>query len=307
MKKLKSRLVFICIILGILIYSPLSLRAEKLPFNTVFKGTDKFYQLVGRAQKENWRSLPIGERTDAVGLALCGTPYKGFTLEIDNHIEAASVNLNGLDCWTFFEISLGFARMLKMKPDHYKPEDLLKMIELERYRGGRCDGGYLSRIHFLEELFHDNENRGLCKNITRELGGVPIQRQIREMTVAWRSYRYLKYNPSLRPQMTQIENRVSRLPVYYIPKSKVARIEPKLKDGDIIAIVCRDSGAYTSHVGLAYRDANGVLRFMHASSRHRKVLVDKELSAYLKGSSEKIGIIVARPNDLPASMAQTSN
>src|SRR5688500_6952888 len=69
----------------------------ELSFETVFKGRGKFDQLVARA--DAWKALPIGERTAAVGKALVGTPYKGFTLEIDDRIEAPSVNLHGLDCW----------------------------------------------------------------------------------------------------------------------------------------------------------------------------------------------------------------
>ncbi len=84
-----------------------------LPFDTVFRGSDRFQALVRRADEENWKALPIGERACAVGRALVGTPYQSFTLEIDDHIEAPSVNLNGLDCWTFFETSLAFARMLE--------------------------------------------------------------------------------------------------------------------------------------------------------------------------------------------------
>jgi len=83
-----------------------------LPFGTVFKGQDQFNRLVAKAKAENWKSLSIGDRTAAVGKALVGTRYKHFTLEIDNRIESPSVNFSGMDCWTFFETALGFARML---------------------------------------------------------------------------------------------------------------------------------------------------------------------------------------------------
>src|SRR6478752_5109588 len=78
---------------------------SRLPFNRVFKGEDQFNRLVAQAKTNNWSALPIGERTGAVGQALIGTRYKHFTLEIDNRIEAPSVNFTGMDCWTFFEIS----------------------------------------------------------------------------------------------------------------------------------------------------------------------------------------------------------
>ena len=71
-----------------------------------------------------------------------------------------SVNLNGVDCWTYFEIALGFARMLELKTGNYTPQDLLAMIELDRYRGGQCNGRYTSRLHYLEDWIDDNERRG---------------------------------------------------------------------------------------------------------------------------------------------------
>jgi len=272
----------------------------RLPMSTVFKGQEKFDRLVELAQKENWRALPLGERTARVGRALLGTPYVNYTLELDDHIESPSVNFNGLDCWTFYEISLGFARMLRMKDGGHRPEDLLSMIELERYRGGRCTGSFLSRMHFLEEVFADNGARGLSINPTHQMGGVPLSRNISEMTSAWRSYRYLRNNPGLLPEMARIQQRVSSLPVYHIPRDRVAAAERYIQTGDIIAITSRDKSGYTSHVGVAVRKSDGV-HLMHATSKRdlgRKVVLDRRISQYLKGSSDHYGIIVYRPLDL---------
>ena len=120
-------------------------------------------------------------------------------------------------------------------------------------------------------------------------------RDIREMTVMWRHYRYLRSNPKLLPEMARIQERVSDLPVYHIPKDQVPEAERYLRDGDIIAVTSRDTGGYTSHVGLAHRDQNGVLRFLHASSRYHQVILDDRLSAYLADKHDDAGIIVARP------------
>ena len=275
-----------------------------LPLETVFRGQATFDRLVAQAERENWRALPIGERTVKVGLALAGTPYAGYTLEIDDRIESPSANFYGLDCWTFFEISLGFARMLHAKAPPYAPADLLALIELDRYRNGVCTGEYLSRLHFLEDLFYDNQKRGLLTNITPQLPGAErmSHREIREMTVMWRHYRYLRNDPSLLAGMARVQERVSNLPVYHIPKQRVAGIERYLQDGDIIAITSRDTGGYTSHVGLACRTRDGVLHFLHASSLQRRVVLDERLSSYLNSKRDDIGIIVARPADVQAGM-----
>ena len=108
-----------------------------LPFSTVFKGQDRFERLVNQAREGNWKALPIGDRTATVGRALTGTPYKNYTLEIDDRIEAASVNMNAMDCWTFFEIALAFARLMDEPEANWTPERMLHYIELDRYRGGK--------------------------------------------------------------------------------------------------------------------------------------------------------------------------
>jgi hypothetical protein len=266
-----------------------------LPFDTVFKGRKKFDALVAQADK--WKDLPIGQRVAEVGRALTGTPYKSYTLEIDNHIEAPSVNFIGLDCWTFFETSLAFARMLDEPKENWTPQTMLKYIELDRYRGGSCSG-YLSRLHYLEDWLRDNERRGLLSDRTRDLGGVSAPHDAVEMTRNWKGYRYMRNNPDLRAGIKSMEARVASEPFYYIPKSQVAAIEPRIQSGDVIAICSHDGRVIgTSHVGLAYRGSDGVLHFMHASAPHNygKVVVDQRLSDYLYHFRSDAGIMVGRP------------
>src|ERR1700737_3514212 len=262
-----------------------------LPLSTVFRGQSKFYALVAEAKQQNWRALPLGERIVAVAKSFLGTRYVNYTLEIDDHVEAPSANMDGLDCWTFFEISVGFARMLEMKSGNYAPSDLLAMVELDRYRGGRCNGSYTSRLHFLEDWIYDNERRGLVKNLTRSLGGVPMRgRYLNEMSRYWRSSRYLRNNPQLVPEMRQIENKISSRTIYHIPKAVVPGIESKIQNGDVICISGKGPEGFTEHVGLAYRDRQGVLHFMHASKDARRVVIDIPLHSYLYPYAKFAGI-----------------
>src|SRR5438045_9401579 len=241
---------------------------SRLPFSTVFKGQDQFNRVVAKAKAENWRALPIGERTAAIGQALVGTRYKHFTLEIDNRIESPSVNFSGMDCWTFFEIALGFARMLNEPESNWTPERMLSYIEQDRYRGGQCTGEYLSRLHYLEDWLHDNDRRGLVEDLTRDLGGRSVPHSAREMSTGWRHYRYLASNRSLLGPLARMEGNVSSQPLYEIPKNQVAKIEPKLRSGDIIGVISRERNGLhsTAHVGLALRTSDAVLHFRHASS-----------------------------------------
>lgn len=278
-----------------------TLRQPRLPWPVVFKGEAKFNRLCDEAGRKKWATLPIGERTVAIGKAIVGTPYGNYTLEIDDRIESPSANLEMLDCWTFYETSLAFARMVKCSSSLWSREALLHYIELERYRDGRCTGSYLSRMHHLEEVFADNDRRGLGENVTRSLGGIPVRRNIREMQSAWKHYRYLRSNTSLISGIAQVEARVSALPVTYIPNSRVAGIESRLQDGDVVAIATKDSSGYTSHVGLAARNGSSC-RYMHATSvrsKGRCCIVDSRISTYLQQKRSNMGIIVFRPAEAP--------
>ncbi len=274
----------------------------RLPMNTIFKGERKLDLVTAKAEAGKWRELPLGERTMRVARELLGTPYVNFTLEVDDHIEAPVVDMTGMDCWTFYENSLAIARMIRQLPPPYDPVDMLRFVELERYRNGRCDGSYLSRMHHLEEVFADNERRGLATNITRSLpGATRLHRNIHEMTVQWRSYRYLRSNPSLLAPMARLEDRISNLPVYHIPKSRVRAVEPHLRNGDICAITTNSSHGYTSHVGLILQK-DGRAWFVHATSdrdKGRRTIIDKPITNYLYELPKHAGIIICRPNDLP--------
>lgn len=295
----KTILLLLCVgFLGSTSISPLHAESE-LPLSVRFKGQDKFHRIVAKARAEGWAELPIGERMIKFGRELHGLPYTSFTLEIDDHIEAPSVNLNGLDCWSFFEISLGFSRMIVEEKSEFVPQDLLDQILLTRYRGGVCTGNYLERIHYLSEWFFENEARGVADDITKDFqNALPMkERKCQEMTILWKSYRYLKNNPDLRPTMAKLEAKVSQLPVYYVPKDKVKEIEPKLQNGDILGIATTYQGGFCSHVGLAIRTNDGVLRLMHASSQkqYRRVIIDKSISGYLNQFKGHAGVIIARP------------
>jgi len=286
----------LCLALSLLV---LHSHAATLPFATVFKGQEKFTSIVLKTKPlaQQLRAMSIGERTAWFGQLLVGTPYKGHTLEIHDRIEAASVNLNGLDCWTFFETALAFARMCEQPVENWTPQTLLRYIELDRYWGGECDGTYLSRLHYLEDWSKDNEKRGLVDDLTRRLGALNVTNAAREMTINWKGYRYMVSSADNRAGISKLEARLRESPLPMIPKSRVPAIEPKLQSGDIISIVSKDGAAYgTSHVGLALRK-NSVLHFMHASAprNYGKVVIDSRLSDYLNRFKSHAGIMVTRP------------
>lgn len=284
-------------LLLLLLAAPSS-RSAALPLDVTFVGQRKFHQLMERGYKAGWASLPLGERVNNFALALRGTPYVNYTLELDERREAPSVNMQGMDCWTLFEIALAMGRLVALHPPPYTAQEMLRLIELDRYRGGRCDGRFDSRLHHLEDWARDNEKRGLVQDITPSLGGVPLHRKMAYMGKKPHLFRQLRADPSMVPGFVELEAELSRRGISYIPKAQVPRIEGKLRNGDIICIVTNWHETYTSHVGLASRDKNGVLRFLHASKNHREVTLDSRLSDYLNRFSTHAGIFVVRPLDL---------
>lgn len=269
--------------------------ADYLPLNTTFKGQEKFQRISQKAIQQNWGKLPMSTRMVKVAKELEGIPYKSYTLEIDNWVESPSVNFHGLDCWTFFEICLGMCRMLEEPKARYQPRDLLREIEWTRYRNGRCNGNYLDRIHYLAEWYTDNQKRRNIHDLTRKFPNQQMDNKCQEMTKLWKSYRYLKHNPELRRGMAVHEARLTKMPVYMIPKSKVKAMESQLQNGDIVGIASKYDGGYCSHVGIIIKDQQGKARFMHASTTYKKVVIDDTISNYLYQFNKHAGILVARP------------
>ncbi|HVZ40843.1 MAG TPA: N-acetylmuramoyl-L-alanine amidase-like domain-containing protein [Candidatus Kapabacteria bacterium] len=259
-----------------------------------FAGAETFNRLVKLAAEKNWRALPIGERIGAIGLELRGTPYVGSTLELFDDREVCSVNLLGLDCVTFFESALDFARMLD-HAENYSPQALMDQVTFTRYRDGKLTD-YTSRLHYTADWFFNNEQKHVVKVITRDLpGAVRFTHPVNFMSTHPGSYRQLKANPALIPAIAKIEQTINEREMYYVPKERVADAEPHLMTGDIIGITTTISGIDCSHTGLCYRDNNGLLRYMHASSTKKEVTLDDELAKYLASVSKDTGIMVARP------------
>jgi hypothetical protein len=263
------------------------------PESPVFTGREVFDRLMQAAQANNWRRLPIGERMTAIGLELRGTPYVGSTLELYEDREVCSVNLLGLDCVTFFEVALGFARMLAKGGS--TPQDLLDQITASRYRDGRL-GDYTSRLHYTSDWFFDNQAKGIVKVITQELPGAERFTQVVNfMSTHPDAYKQLKADATLVPKISEIEDRLNRRNMTFVPKGKVAAIESHLQSGDIIGITTTIKGIDCSHTGMCYRDEKNALRFLHASLTEKKVYLDRTLSEYLASVSKHTGIMVARP------------
>jgi hypothetical protein len=109
------------------------------------------------------------------------------------------------------------------------------------------------------------------------------------------SYPILKRIPAYIPVISGHEAMITSRMTWFIPENRLAVVENKLKDGDILGITTNIEGMDISHVVLAVR-LSGRIRFIHASSREKKVVISEEtLEEYLMNSKMASGIMVARP------------
>lgn len=237
------------------------------------------------------RQKPIEDVVIAMGKSFLGTEYVANTLEQPGE-ERLVVNLRGLDCVSFYENSLVFARCIKKNKTTF--EDYRDELRFIRYRRGIIDG-YTSRLHYSSDYFFDNEKKHVLRVVTKDLGGVRYKKTINFMSTHTDSYRQLKEQPEFVSVIKKQEEAISRRQLYHIPTKLIPRIAPKIHDGDIIAITADIPGMDVSHTGIAiWQDRT--LHFMHAPITGSKVqITEKSLAEYLAASPKRLGIMVARP------------
>jgi len=239
------------------------------------------------------RKQPINDVVIAMGKSFLGTNYVAHALEVPGE-ERLVVNMHGLDCVSFYENSLVLARCIKMNRLTF--DDYKQQLQFIRYRGGVIDG-YTSRLHYTSDYFYDNEQRGIWKNVTKNLGGIPYVKTINFMSTHPEAYRQLREKPALIEVIKHQEEEITKRPKFYLPKDKVASVAEKIRSGDILGITTSIPGLDTSHTGIAIRQG-GALHFMHAPDVGKKVqITDVTLAEYLARNKKQTGIMVVQPNE----------
>jgi hypothetical protein len=252
---------------------------------------ETFHKIIQQAKGEEWRSLSVGECMGNIGLLFVGTEYVAGTLEGEGP-EVCRVDLTGLDCVTFFENVLCISRILKKDKTSF--DDFKGEISFTRYREGMLTD-YTSRLHYTSDWIYDNEKKKVVRNITKEIGGEEFLFRASFMSRNPRFYQSLKEFPEFIEIIAILEKEINRRKHWYIPKSKIKEAQKHIQTGDIIALATDKEGLDYGHTGLAYRDERGKMRFLHASQRKKKVLLDTELYEYMQSIETHVGITVARP------------
>lgn len=240
-----------------------------------------------------WDQLEAAETIqDAVvasGSALIGKPYEAYTLESDDP-EGLVVNFSSFDCVTFIETSLAMALCLRQNRPGF--ESFARYLTRIRYRGGRIDG-YPSRLHYTSDWAFDNQQKGLLRDITQEIGGILSEKDIHFMSSNPKFYAKLS-RPEFLERIGMVEDRMNHRKHYYLPTEQIAAADALIRSGDLIAITTGVKGLDVSHTGIAVRKDK--IHLMHASQRNGKVVISAEpLAELVPTLKNSTGIMVFRP------------
>jgi hypothetical protein len=237
--------------------------------------------------------LPNAETKAQTALILAksflGKPYKAGTLE-GNSNEQLVCNLRNFDCSTFVEsVTAMTITKFSEKPTYANYLNELKNL---RYRKGEIDG-YGSRLHYFREWMIQTEEKNIAKDVTNLVGGEKMIKEINFMTSHRELYPNLKDEKAFSAVKAN-QKVLNQYDFYFIPKTKVSKIENQIKDGDIIAITSTVGGLDFNHEGFAIRQ-NGRIHLLHASYEQKKVIIsDEPLADYLARIKKHSGITVLR-------------
>ena len=232
----------------------------------------------------------MGNTIVSVGKTFVGFPYVAKTLELKDK-ESLIINLREFDCTTYVENVMAFSLLVTKEEESI--DAFTSVLQNIRYRDGELNG-YPSRLHYFTDWIADNQKKGLIRDITLDLGGEEIDKEINFMSTHRDSYPMLKTDSSLE-QIATTEKEISKYKLHFLPREKVADVERQIQNGDIIALATSIKGLDVTHTGFAIRTEGNRIHLLHASSSGQVEISEKPLAEYLKGIQSNIGIIVARP------------
>lgn len=220
-----------------------------------------------------------------------GRPYVAHTLEMSDP-EQLVVNLRAFDCTTLVETVLALARTRREGGKTFAA--FLRNLEKFRYRGGKMDG-YLSRLHYFSQWWHDNTDKGLIIPVENErYFTAPLVVRNHYMSRHPKRYTMLVAHPEWTDSIAHLERASNGPDGHYLPESRTGLSRAVLScihDGDLAAIVTTKDGLDYAHLGFVVWGADGRLHLLNASSVHKKVVEEaKTLQQYLAGIKSSTGI-----------------
>lgn len=282
-------ILFAAVLGGVRILNGKEINSEKIkgfPVYYSFQDSLKVVDLLNNAPKN---LASTNEYVAYFAQKLLDIPYVGKTLEKDP--EGLVVNLSGLDCTTFMENCLAFARTASKQGLW---SEYLEELRAIRYRDGNIDG-YVSRLHYFVDWKMNNEKMNLVEDMTHKLGGENCSIHVDFMSTHSDAYPMLKGKEDLIQEIVKVEKSVNERNDYFVLNAdQIDAASSQIRSGDLIAFVTTIKGLDTSHVAVAYQDGEH-LTFFHASSKAKKTIVEPiSLSDYVR-KQDHVGIMLLRP------------
>lgn len=219
--------------------------------------------------------------------ALLGQPYVAGTLE-ELPDEKLCVYLTRTDCILFVETCLGLVQAAQRNTVSF--DYFVSELQQSRYRDGVCSR-YEDRLHYTTEWARQGVARGVLEDMTEALGGVRYDHPVH----------YMSMHPDAYPRMTDVdairavEDSINAATSTYIPKSALKGALGGIRNGDILLFTTTVDGLDVSHCAIAKVEAGKPVRFIHASTGAKKVILEpRTLEEYVMGRKAVTGIQVFR-------------
>ena len=218
-----------------------------------------------------------------------GTEYVAGTLEIEP--EQLTIKMDQTDCILFVEMCLAMVQTVKSDKPTF--ETFCRNTQNLRYASGTVDG-YASRNHYTSSWIKQGERYGFFHEISKEIGGSRLDQKFDFMSTHLEAYKQLKDNPGMVVKIMQTEKDLNKDSYYYLPQSDITRLSKGIRSGDIICYVTSVGGLDIGHVAIAV-EQNGQTKFIHASTKAMKVVVDSQTIAdYVQTHKSTVGVRVVR-------------
>ncbi|MDO8966950.1 N-acetylmuramoyl-L-alanine amidase-like domain-containing protein [Algoriphagus sp.] len=269
-----------------LFFLPISLSAQTV---CTLESRARLDGILTELSQKELSGKSIDQLTLEIGQSFLGTPYVEKTLELPGD-EKLVINLTGLDCTTYLETVVTMARIAKS--GNLTFEGFEQELERLRYQDGvRKD--YSSRLHYFSDWIYQNQQKGIIRDITLEIGGTLYPNQPTFMSENPRFYAQLS-NPEFLKAIKADEAEIAKRTYHFIPKAEIQSLEKNIQAGDLIAITTSMKNLDIVHVGFAV-EQEGRIHLMHAGTGNMQVEISaKPLSEYLAANKSQSGIMVCR-------------
>src|SRR5690606_17823642 len=110
--------------------------------------------------------------------------------------------------------------------------------------------GYPSRLHYFSDWIYQNQEKGIIKDVTQEIGGSPYPNAPSFMSENPKFYAQLAESANL-AEIKTTEAAITERSYFYLPKAEISKLEQNIQSGDVIAITTSMNTLDIVHTGFA--------------------------------------------------------